>query len=132
MLTEFVFGLILALAAAGYAVLPLWRLQSGPEQPGDGAEKEWEARKREALAAIKEAEFDLATGKMTAEDFAQIKGKYLALAARAEAALEQSRVRSSRVGDRAPVLRPRFCPLCGGAQPVSGRFCAHCGGSLAA
>jgi len=56
----------------------------------------WEKQKTDAYAAIKEAEFDLQMGKLTAEDYHALREKY---EERALEALAQLAVLTSRVGE---------------------------------
>lgn len=131
---ELVFQVALWIVALAYVAWPLWR--TGAEAGEDTGRSPtvrayWEQQKREALAAIKEAEFDLGMGKMSQEDFAQIRDKYLGIAARAEAEIErlQGGRPSLRVAARGP---SRFCPQCGAPCLGSARFCAECGSPVGA
>jgi len=69
-----------------------------------------ETPRGQALLALKEIEFDRATGKLSDTDYAALKVKYSAAAI---AALD------------APVKR--FCSNCGTALPDRAIFCAECG-----
>jgi len=73
-----------------------------------------------ALLAIKEIEFDRATGKLSDDDFAMLHAKYSALAVAAIENQDASQV-TSAAGDpveamiaaRVAALAPRFCADCG-------------------
>jgi NADH pyrophosphatase NudC (nudix superfamily) len=101
---------------------PLVQARRGAE-PGDADALPLERQKREALSAIKEAEFDRAMGKLSDADFAQITQRYRDQALAAMAALEAGSTR----GDRP---RLAFCPQCGGKLPPRANFCGGCGTSL--
>jgi hypothetical protein len=88
----FLLGLALIAAASFVAAAPLFRPRpaAGPaEQPGD--RERWERQKRQALAAIKEAELDHRMGKLTEDDLAAMRARFEAQALEAMAALEQGR-----------------------------------------
>jgi hypothetical protein len=80
-----------------------------------------EREKREALAAIKEAEFDHAMGKLSEEDLASLTARYRGLALAAIAALQAER--PAAVG----ASQVRFCGHCGAALTSSANFCPACG-----
>ena len=73
-----------------------------------------ETPRGQALLALKEIEFDRATGKLSDEDYAGLKAKYSAVAI---AALETSPGASTR----------NFCSNCGAPLPAGARFCPECG-----
>lgn len=127
----FVVTVSLAALALAFVLWPLWGETREDEAPETSATERLrealEQEKREALAAIREAEFDVAMGKIDAEDFELLRRKY---AARALAALEKLDQWSS-----APHYEPstiRFCPSCGRPRPQQGRFCPSCGRVLVA
>ncbi len=79
-------------------------------------------KKVAALAAIKEAEFDQRTGKLSDDDFAALTARYKAQALEAIAALDQRSTSSS-----APSGTIKFCPNCGTKALPGGKFCSGCG-----
>lgn len=101
---------------------PLVQARRGAEA-GDGDALPLERQKREALAAIKEAEFDRAMGKLSDADFAQITQRYRDQALAAMAALETGAARPG-----APRLA--FCPQCGTKLAPRANFCGGCGTAL--
>ena len=83
-------GLFLIAAVAWAAASPL--LKPGEARPAavgesPGSER-WRRRKDEALAAIRDAEFDLQLGKLSAEDYGELRARLEAQALEAMAALE--------------------------------------------
>jgi hypothetical protein len=85
----FLFGLALIVAASLFVTAPLFR--GAREAPGDasGGERErWERQKRQALAAIKEAELDHRMGKLSDDDLASMRARFEAQALEAMAVLE--------------------------------------------
>jgi hypothetical protein len=126
--------LLIALAL-GFVAWPFFSSRED-EPAGEGAQPataddRWERQKGEAYSAIKEAEFDLRMGKMSAGDFAALRDKYAARALEAITALEQAKAREKA---RAPRRSNRiaFCPQCGSEVPARAKFCPGCGEDLRA
>ena len=104
---------------------------------------ETEARKRVALLALRDVEYDYLAGKLDENDYRSLKGE---LTAEALAALEADE--NARSGEGASVdastleaeiaqarlgLREgTFCAECGFANEPGSRFCASCGHALQA
>ena len=109
--------------AALYVGWPLMQARRGAETDDSDA-LPLERQKREALAAIKEAEFDRAMGKLSDEDFVQITRRYRDQALAAMAALD----RAGAVHGGAPQLA--FCPQCGTKLAARANFCGSCGHAL--
>jgi hypothetical protein len=85
----FVLGLALVAVASLFVAAPLfrWRAPDAPAQRADERER-WERQKRQALAAIKEAELDHQMGKLSNDDLAAMRARFEAQALEALAALE--------------------------------------------
>lgn len=102
---------------------------------------ETEARKRVALLALRDVEYDYLAGKLDETDYRALKGE---LTAEALAALEaDEKARSGRVGGaaaaeleaeiaqaRAGLRAGAFCSDCGAANEPGSRFCSACGHAL--
>lgn len=94
-----------------------------------------ERQKVEALTALKEAEFDLRTGKLSDADFAALSDKYRQQAITAIAALEEKR-RPSKAEKGAGREgagrggRAAYCPDCGHKAAPGAGFCGGCGRRL--
>lgn len=139
-MSELILIMILVTTTA-YVAKPFWqrrtavRLDSSNGQLTDLIEK-----RDNLLAAIKEIEFDRETGKILAEDFAEMNTRYRTEAVtvlkridalggnnrgsqKLEAELQN--LRSQRKGKGAT-----FCAACGTHVQVTDRFCLECGHRL--
>lgn len=113
---------------------------------GDDFEEDASPRAR-ALRALREIEFDRATGKLSDQDYGALHAKYTGLAL--EALREQAPAPASGAPSRAPGPpspparalscptdgpRPEadavFCSVCGRRLERAPGFCARCGGAL--
>lgn len=145
---ELIAGVVVAFAAVGLVLQPLLMPSSG--RPGRGAkapEVEFEditesaSPKVQALLALKEIEFDRATGKLSDEDYEQLKAKYAAVALeaiRAEEAGETIAAPEGAAADAAEELvrlaaegMLKVCPSCGPRPEADAAFCSDCGRALA-
>jgi len=104
---------------------------------------ETEARKRVALLALRDVEYDFLAGKLDENDYRSLKGE---LTAEALAALEADENARSQVGSvgsedvEAEIRAIRLglhegsvpCPDCGYVNVTGSRFCSACGHSLQA
>lgn len=101
---------------------------------------ETEARKRVALLALRDVEYDFLAGKLDDDDYRSLKGELTAEALAALEADEVARNGSSGGGDEAleaeisrirDGLRTGFaCPECTYSNPEGSRFCSACGQAL--
>ncbi len=119
------------------AVFVMWPLfTADPEDrmppPEEDPNSSLELRKNNAYAALKEAEFDRRTGKLSGEDYDKVVGRYRNQALEAIAALDQRKVASAPSASSTAPGKPRFCAQCGTAIQSGAKFCAGCGVSLAA
>jgi len=86
----FLLGLALIAAVSFFVVAPLFRPEVAARPAEDASERErWERQKRQALAAIKEAELDHRMGKLSDEDLAAMRARFETQALEAMAALER-------------------------------------------
>ena len=149
-----VVGLVLALAAVLLVLEPVLRAASGqaPDAPvplfsdSDDEDDPVLARRDRALAALKEIDFDQATGKLSDEDYGRMKARFTSEALEALNAADAAQVPpvpqspgppvpQSSADDtverlihsaRSAAPRGRFCIECG-APLERGRFCVECG-----
>lgn len=131
MLTTVV-SVALVLGVLAYVALPLVRGAAGFEDEAVAALSPLERQKLEAYAAIKEAEFDRQTGKLSEADFAALTAKYRQQALAAIAALEEAHRRTRQAGPRGSRSPQRFafCPACGERVAPRANFCGACGTSV--
>jgi hypothetical protein len=91
-------GLLLIAAVAWAAASPLLKPHAA-ERTADGespGSERWRRRKDQALAAIRDAEFDLHLGKLSAEDYGELRARLEAQALEAMAELERGEDGESR------------------------------------
>jgi hypothetical protein len=154
---ELIVGVLLAAGATYYVLLPILRPVPEPDiarttglDEGEDPEDDWSPQ-TVALRALKEIEFDRATGKLSDSDYDALKAKYTeeALAAmRGEPQLtpggspEISKPRAAARGQKGPrpacpTHGPRperdavFCSDCGRRLGQAASYCARCGSALA-
>lgn len=124
----------LALAAAVlWAVLgPLFRPTAPASSPLDELVDPLETPKGRVLAALRELEFDRATGKLSQGDYEQLTTKYSAEALRLQREEDASREAGARRGRTTDVRAGApSCPTCGPRPEADAIFCSACGTRLA-
>ena len=139
---ELLAGVLLAAAAVAFVLAPIWRprgeggaVGAGAGSGGDDGEDPDDDLSPGAVAlrALKEIEFDRATGKLSDGDYESLKARYTgeALAAlRAEAAVRQdARAPAPPAPGRGP-QRPSACPTHGPRPESDAAFCSECGRRL--
>ena len=148
---ELVIGIVLAAGAIYFVLLPILRpplempLDSNIDE-GDDPDDDMSAQ-AVALRALKEIDFDLATGKLSDTDYEQLKAKYTAealAAMRGESGTVQrdtghvrpsaapfpvSRVPCPEHGPR-PEKDAQFCSECGRRLGTATGYCVRCGTAL--
>ncbi|MFN2572359.1 MAG: hypothetical protein ABR537_12255 [Gemmatimonadales bacterium] len=148
---ELILGILLAAGVIYYVLRPILRPSSGaadPAVPDEGDDPDDDMSPQTvALRALKEIEFDRATGKLSDEDYDALKAKYTgeALAAlRGEQGRgrgEQQKTLPSAPRSLLPApacpehgLRPekeaQFCSACGRRLGTAPGYCARCGTGL--
>ena len=156
-------GFLLALTAVLLVLEPVLRAAAGKPVEmavplfvdSDDDDDPLQRRRDRALAALREIEFDRATGKLSDEDFQRMHAAYEVEALDAlravDVAAEQRSVPAAQVAlasgglsDEDAIERliaearasardkkRRFCAECGTALEGSGRFCVECGTAVA-
>jgi len=117
-MTAMIIGTVLALAALTFVLFPLFResldlgsvASRAPAPPPSLS----------AVDALREIEFDHATGKLSDRDYAELKSSYT------QRAVLAMRGEGGEEGDT-PI-----CPSCGPRPEADARFCSECGRQLAA
>jgi hypothetical protein len=122
-MTLLIVAIVLALAGAGWVAHPLiarkWGLMTDAVSSSIVIRQ---TRKRVALAALKEVEYDRVAGKLDDTDYEALKGQ-----------LEQEALTALRAADAtpsAPSGGPAVRHRCGFRNPGGSRFCAGCGQPL--
>lgn len=159
---ELALGIALAAVAVYFVLRPVLSPVPRPERPeardeGDDPEDDF-SRRAVALRALKEIEFDRATGKLSDGDYDALKRKYTAealVALREDAATPlpvATRPSPPGIVIACPKDGPRpepdarfcsacgrrlgdapgYCTRCGSALEPEARFCARCGVKIAA
>ncbi len=132
---ELLAGLVLAAAAVALVLEPLFRRWSEVGSTAmrsslpDEDPMESDSPKVRALLALKELDFDRATGKLSEEDYFMLKAKYERQALVAIEAEE-----AEAISGRGSVGAPRGqveCPVCGPRPEAAPVFCSSCGRLLA-
>lgn len=130
---ELLAGLFVALAALALVLEPLARPAAPTDRQPAGEDPfadplESDSPKVRALVALREIEFDRATGKLSEEDYLRLKAKYEAAAIAAIEAEESG----PRPRSRAASAPAKACPTCGPRPEAAPIFCSACGRSLIA
>jgi len=141
---ELVAGVLLAAGLVSFVLQPVWRPAAEPlerEQAGAAGWEEGEdpdddlSPRAVALRALKEIEFDRATGKLSDSDYDALKAKYTA---EALAALRAEQPGKGK-GETGKVAAPTFpvspfpfpaCPTHGPRREPDAQFCSECGRRL--
>ncbi len=98
-----------------------------------------ETPRGQALLALKEIEFDRATGKLSDEDFTEMHARYSQRAMALLDAVEPTPATHTPASDPVEALLVQhvrdgggFCGSCGARRTGAGRFCGQCGAAVAA
>jgi hypothetical protein len=131
--TLLIASLLLALAATAYVVRPVVaRRDALLADLAPGAVMDAEARRRVALASLKELEYDYLGGKLDTADYQAQKQRLSLEALAALRAAEAARSDAGMDGDgAAPAVAAVDRHTCGFVNPAGSRFCAGCGVRLA-
>ena len=136
------------LLAAGvflFLILPIFKGQSASLERFEGELTDAEARKRAALRALRDVDYDYHTGKLDDTDYRELKNVLahdaLVAMGRVEAESGGGATAVAPVSDEeleAEIARVReglrsgsVCGACGHPNTDDSRFCAMCGGALA-
>jgi hypothetical protein len=142
--------ILLILVVVGYWIFhPLFRpkpIEGLSPHRREDREKALRQRKEDVYAAIKEMDFDFEMGKMSEEDYRELKSQYKAKALEIlkeldtvdggediDAAIERDvqRLREKkRKGGKETVRQINFCPHCGRKVAPKNNFCQGCGMKL--
>lgn len=121
-MTLFLLSLGVSLLVAGWVVHPVVaRRLARIGDVAPSAVLDAEARKRVALASLKEVEYDHLAGKLDDADYAEMRALLSVEAMQAIRAAEAVAI---------PVVLPPTAHGCGFLNPGGSRFCAGCGARL--
>lgn len=123
-------GALLAALAIAFVLYPLFRLPREPVHTADAAATPADA----AVRALREIEFDRATGKLSDADYEGLKAQYTARALTEMRAQQPSPVANAAVADLAELFirnaraSTSSCRRCGTVPPeLDAVFCSSCG-----
>ena len=119
MAAVYIFGVILALLLAAVIFAPMVERKAVREAEAPTAE----GRKKRALDALRELEFEYETGKMAESDYTRLRAHWAAEAIEARDALGEALEAPAAGGG---------CPICGAELRVGAKFCSRCGEAVGA
>ena len=102
-----------------------WKTQASNNHPSDLIE-----RKEAIYAAIKDIEFDYQMGKLSEEDFQELRQQYKDDAVKLLKKIDQKQkkaVKGEAIRSKKNDATANFCWMCGTALVASDKFCANCG-----
>lgn len=126
-----ILGTLLAVGALAYVLFPLLAGPATVVRRRGAAADASRAPEHEALVALREIEFDRATGKLSDADYDELKARYTGRA------LEAIRAAGAPVEDAAEAAvlayrsRLRSCARCGPRPEPDAEYCSNCGLFLA-
>ncbi len=132
-----------------YILLPVIQGRSASLERDDDEPTESEAKKRVSLLALRDVEYDFATGKLDERDYQELKGE---ISREALAAIREVEAQSDDPGGgpappvvgaaegleeeiaavREGLQKGTTCQTCGHVNADGSRFCANCGAQLEA
>lgn len=139
-----VLALILTLACVAWIFHPLITGRAAPLEALEEELTDVEHRKRMALLALRDVEYDWHAGKLDEEDYRTLKAQVSAEALAAldaearEAAEDRSaqgmadraRIEAEIAELRAAIRKGAVCPHCAHPNPRGSRFCGACGAAM--
>ena len=126
-------GTLLAVGALAYVLYPLF---FGTSRPLRAAAVAPQPEGDSAIVALRELEFDRATGKLSDSDYAELKARYTKQAVEAMRRGEAAGATGSPAGrpsdDEVEALvrayrESRACPTCGPRPESDASYCSNCG-----
>ncbi len=125
-----VIGTLLAVGALAFVLYPLFRGSvATPFRATVTATQTANAAEQEAVVALREIEFDRATGKLSDSDYGELKTRYTehALAAMRGGATPATDIDPAEAAVRAYRTRLKECLDCGPRPEPDAVFCSNCG-----
>ena len=134
-------GILLAAGVLLYVVEPVWTRRGAPLHDEGDAHDEAAARRRVALTALRDLEYDRATGKLDGHDYETLKAELSRDALRKlDEGQPQPNPRTERISaaleEEIAQLRQALragleCAGCSHLNRPGARYCGHCGQPLA-
>ena len=133
-MTALVVGTLLAVGALVYVLFPLF--QEPRLRRAQGSARTPDAGDDEAIAALREIEFDRETGKLAPADYEELKARYTtrALAAMRKTSASMQPESDDPIESAVAALRARLreCATCGPRPEPDAIYCSNCGTYLPA
>ena len=128
-------GTLLAVAALAFVLYPLlFEMRTTGARAPSRAPHAAQGGDEDAVAALREIEFDRATGKLSDVDYADLKARYTARALEAMRSTDAEKPDGAEDAVEAAVLafraRLKSCARCGPRPEADAVFCSTCGGYL--
>lgn len=128
-MVEFI-GIVLVIATALFVGYPLWQKSARAANfKSNHQAEDWQARKEEIYAAIRDIDFDYRMGKLSQEDYSTLREQY-----KGEAINLMKKIDALALGARpakGKKAASKFCHNCGEPAGAGDKFCTACGESLA-
>jgi hypothetical protein len=127
-----IIGTLLALGALAYVLWPLIRAEGRPGSwaSGELAPSPVASDPRDAVAELREIEFDHATGKLSESDYAALRARYTSDAVAALRARESAIDDPVEAEIRRVRAQTRVCRTCGPRPEPAACYCSTCGAAL--
>ena len=131
-MTALIIGTVIALLAVGFVLVPLFRENSGAPERADPVEPVRAAPRTDAVGALREIEFDRATGKLSDADYETLKARYTGEALESMRSAEREAMPPDALAlAEEAVLRYRrrttSCTGCGPRPEPDAMYCSTCG-----
>ncbi len=132
-MTAILFFVFLASAVSFFVILPIVQVRAKAGLKGTSSNNypsDLMDRKETIYAAIKDIEFDYEMGKLSEEDFEELRQQYKDQAVSLLKKIEQKQkkvVKGEVLGSKNKSTNANFCSMCGTALIASDKFCANCG-----
>ena len=127
-------GTLLAVLAVAYVLYPLLFSSASPTHRPVGLPRVAPVADEDAIVALREIEFDRATGKLSDTDYAELKSRYTARALAAMRARGEGGDATPEDLVEATVLayrqRLKSCARCGPRPEPDAVYCSNCGSYL--
>ena len=131
-MTALIVGTVIALVAVAFVLVPLFRDDAGEPASAPRTSAAESPSGDDAVSALREIEFDRATGKLSDADYAALKSRYTAEAIDAMRAADAGAIapEATDLAEQA-ILRYRKravgCEVCGPRPEPDALYCSTCG-----